>query len=69
MVRPIVILTTTLLFGLFGLLIGYLTVKARPMPNTDLLLAAYGAAPFLGTILGFVLSVLAFWLFTPPRKP
>jgi hypothetical protein len=70
MVKAVTALSSTLLFGLFGLLIGWLSVKAQietQIPGTrispDLLLVSYGVAPLVGALLGFVLAVMAMKLF------
>lgn len=68
MLRALLVMVSTLLFALLGLLIGYLAVNSGREPGRDVLMFGYGVAPFLGAILGFVLSLFSVWLFTPAPK-
>jgi hypothetical protein len=71
--RAILVLSSTLLFGLFGLLVGYLNVKAITLANsgsrlTDTILMSYFGLPLGGAVFGFVVSVVALMLFAPREK-
>lgn len=70
MARAVTVLVSTLLFALFGLLIGWLNIQAQIQTNSsgnrissDSLLFSYGVAPLAGAIIGFVLPVIAMKLF------
>jgi hypothetical protein len=76
MARVIIVLVSALVFGLFGLLIGYLTVQAK-LQTTQVsgypgmsgqLLVSYLLAPAFGAAVGFVLSVVTMKLFGPPKS-
>jgi hypothetical protein len=70
--RAIVVMVSTLLFGIFGLFVAWLNVQAvLSDPNfrrTELITMSYAFGPLLGCSLGFSLSLFAMWLFTPIRK-
>lgn len=73
MARAITVLVATLLFGLCGLLIGWLNIQAEigtyatggRVSGGDLLLS-YLIAPLGGAVVGFVLSVVTLKKFAPP---
>lgn len=67
MLRALLVMLSTLIFALLGLLIGYLAVSSAETPRTDLLISGYGVAPVVGALLGFGLSLFTVWLFTPQR--
>lgn len=73
MARAITVLVSTLVFGLVGLLIGWLNIQAQTRPfesriTSDDLLFSYGVAPLAGAAIGFGLSVAAMKMFARPDK-
>jgi hypothetical protein len=69
MLRALLVMVSTLIFALVGLLIGYLAVNTGPWPNSDRLVFSYGVGPVFGAVLGFALSLFSVWLFTPTKNP
>lgn len=71
--RAIIVLGSTLLFGLTGLLIGWLIVQvetsSKPLyMHSNEIIFCYGIAPLAGAAIGFVLSVLVTKLFVVASK-
>jgi hypothetical protein len=73
--RAIVVMVSTLLFGIFGLFVGWLNVQAilssQQSSTTrlaDTIVMTYTFAPSIGAGAGFVLSVIALQMFAAPVK-
>jgi hypothetical protein len=73
--RAIVVMTSTLLFGIFGLFVGWLNVQAVLASNqsntsrlSDTIVMTYTFAPSIGAGVGFILSVIALQMFAAPVK-
>jgi hypothetical protein len=75
MTKVVLTIVSTLVFGLLGLLIGWLNIQAHletithgSRISSDLLLVSYGVAPLTGALLGFLVNVIAIKLFAPSRN-
>lgn len=71
--RAIVVMVSTLLFGIFGLFVAWLNVQAMLATQSDsrhnaTIVMSYAFGPLLGSTMGFGLSLFSMWLFTPIRR-
>ncbi|MDZ4689379.1 MAG: hypothetical protein SH850_30250 [Planctomycetaceae bacterium] len=72
--RAIVVMVSTLLFGSFGLFVGWLNVQAvltdtnTSNRRNEMIMLSYSFGPLLGAAIGFAMSLAVVYLFAPPRK-
>ncbi len=73
MARVIIVLASTFLCALLGLLMGYLSIRAQTETATqavssNALLFNYFLAPFIAGLIGFTVSAATLKQFGPPKQ-